>query len=167
MSSQPEIVIRRATPADARGILDCLAAAFEPYRTSYTPDAYLDTVLTEESVAARLRSMQIFVAAAGEQIVGTIACAMQDANEGPLRGMSVLPEWLGRGIAAQLLAAAETELDEEGCTCITLDTTAPLQCAMRFYENHGYRRSGKTTDFFGMTLHEYGKAAPFGRARRT
>ncbi len=28
---------------------------------------------------------------------------------------------------------------------------------MRFYEKHGYRRSGRITDFFGMALHEYGK----------
>jgi ribosomal protein S18 acetylase RimI-like enzyme len=153
------VVIRRATAADARGILECLAVAFEPYRTSYTRGAYLDTILNEEALAARLASMQIFVAAAGDQIVGTIACAVQDGDEGHLRGMAVLPEWLGRGIAERLLRAAETELVRQGCVRITLDTTEPLQRAMRFYEKHGYRRSGKTTDFFGMLLHEHVKDA--------
>jgi len=28
---------------------------------------------------------------------------------------------------------------------------------MRFYEKHGYRRSGKVSDFFGMPLVEYAK----------
>jgi hypothetical protein len=28
---------------------------------------------------------------------------------------------------------------------------------MRFYEKHGYRRSGKVTDFFGMDLYEFVK----------
>jgi len=28
---------------------------------------------------------------------------------------------------------------------------------MRFYEKHGYRRSGKVSDFFGMPLVEYVK----------
>jgi len=28
---------------------------------------------------------------------------------------------------------------------------------MRFYERHGYRRSGKIGDFFGMALIEYVK----------
>ncbi len=31
---------------------------------------------------------------------------------------------------------------------------------MRFYESHGYRRSGEVTDFFGMPLHEYVKDLP-------
>lgn len=152
-----EVVICRAAVSDSRAILGCLAAAFEPYRTGYTPAAYLDTVLTEETILARLASMQIFVAAAGDRIVGTIACSAQGANEGHLRGMAVLPEWLGRGVAEQLLRAAEAELRQQGCSQITLDTTEPLQRAMCFYEKHGYRRTGKITDFFGMPLHEYVK----------
>src|SRR5271170_2170761 len=91
------LIIRKATAADARAILDCLAAAFEPYRTSYTHDAYLDTVLSEETITARLAVMQVFVAVSGDQIVGTIACARQNADEGHLRGMAVLPQLLGRG----------------------------------------------------------------------
>ncbi len=156
-SKSSNVVIRTATAADARAILDCLAAAFESYRTTYTHDAYLDTVLTEETITARLAVMQVFVAASGDQIVGTIACSKQDASEGHLRGMAVLPEWLGRGIGEKLLHAAEAELIQEGCSRITLDTTDPLQRATRFYEKHGYRRSGKITDFFGMPLHEYVK----------
>jgi len=31
---------------------------------------------------------------------------------------------------------------------------------MRFYEKFGYRRSGKISDFFGMSLFEYGKCLP-------
>ena len=70
------IVIRPATADDSRGILECLASAFEPYRARYTPGAYLDTVLTSETIAQRLESMQVFVAiTADDQIVGTIACS--------------------------------------------------------------------------------------------
>jgi len=32
-----------------------------------------------------------------------------------------------------------------------------LERAMRFYEKHGYRRSSKVSDFFGMPLFEYVK----------
>jgi ribosomal protein S18 acetylase RimI-like enzyme len=160
---EDNIVIRRATAADADGILSCLAIAFEPYRSSYTRGAYLDTVLTPETVLRRLMSMHIFVAAgAGDQVAGTIACAMASATEGHLRGMAVLPEWLGRGIAGKLLRTAEADLAQQGCSRINLDTTDPLQRAMRFYEKHGYRRSGRTTDFFGMPLHEYVKELELG-----
>lgn len=71
--------------------------------------------------------------------------------------MAVLREWHGAGVAAQLLAVTESELRSRHCHRVTLDTTAPLDRAMRFYEKHGYRRSGKIADFFSMPLFEYVK----------
>jgi len=157
-NADDKLTIRQANANDARGILHCLAAAFEPYRARYTEGAYLDTVLTPETILERLQTMRVFVAESDRgEVVGTIACAMVDATEGHLRGMSVLPNRQGRGIAEKLLQAAEHELAQQGCRRITLDTTDPLERAMRFYENHGYRRSGRTIDFFGMSLHEYVK----------
>jgi putative acetyltransferase len=152
------ITIRHAASADAQAILDCLRMAFEPYRTSYTPEAFTDTVLTLETLRHRLSSMFVFVAVAeAGDIVGTVACAVLNAGEGHLRGMAVLPDWQGRGIAERLLQTAESELAARKCARVTLDTTQPLLRAMRFYEKHGYRPSGRITDFFGMPLHEYVK----------
>jgi ribosomal protein S18 acetylase RimI-like enzyme len=71
--------------------------------------------------------------------------------------MAVLPSAHGSGIAGQLLARAEEHLRQAGAQLVTLDTTAPLQRAIRFYEKHGYRASGKISDFFGMPLYEYMK----------
>jgi GNAT superfamily N-acetyltransferase len=68
-----------------------------------------------------------------------------------------LPEWRRLGVAAKLLAAIESYLSARGCKRITLDTTLPLQAAMKFYEKNGYRRSAKIADFFGMPLLEYVK----------
>jgi len=84
---------------------------------------------------------------------------MSDANagEGHLRGMAVLPDWHGSGVAAKLLSAIETWLRSRACKRITLDTTVPLQAATRFYEKHGHHRSGKISDFFGLELVEYVK----------
>lgn len=150
--------IRKATIADAAGILQCLAEAFEPYRKSYTPQGFLDTVLRPETLAQRLKSMTVFVAVSEQGVIaGTVACSVIDQEEGHLRGMAVLSKWQGTGIARRLLARAETELRAKGCRRITLDTTAPLERAMRFYEKQGFRRSGKTQDFFGMPLFEYVK----------
>ena len=153
-----DLTLRRACAADAPAILECLRVAFEPYRNRYSPEAFLDTVLTPETIQQRLGEMFVFVAVdSAGGVVGTIACVVIDGNEGHLRGMAVLPEWQGRGIAEKLLQAAEEELAARGCVRITLDTTEPLLRAVRFYEKHGYRRSGRTTDFFGMPLHEYVK----------
>lgn len=156
MESSIQIVIRSATSRDAEAILRCLAAAFAPYRADYTEGAFADTVLDAETIGVRMRQMHVLVAVAEGRIVGTIAGA-SDGKEGHLRGMAVLPEWQGRGVAAQLLASIENDVRSRDCERITLDTTPPLEPAMRFYEKNGYRRSGKVADFFGMPLIEFTK----------
>lgn len=150
------VVIRPLAPGDHDGILRCLASAFEPYRNAYTREAFADTILSPELLATRAQQMHVIVASTPEGIAGTIAGSFHGAV-GHLRGMSVLPEWQGTGLAVRLLAAIEAWLQGKGCTTVTLDTTLPLQKAMKFYEKHGYTRSGKTADFFGMPLLEYVK----------
>jgi GNAT superfamily N-acetyltransferase len=154
MAPPVEIEIRPASHHDANAILKCLAAAFAPYRSQYSPAAFADTVLGNETIHARLHQMHVLVATAAGNVVGTIS-GTRHAEEGHLRGMAVLPEWRGSGIAAKLLAAIEAWLRSQGCTRITLDTTLPLQPAMRFYEKNGYRRTENISDFFGMPLLEY------------
>jgi ribosomal protein S18 acetylase RimI-like enzyme len=151
-------VIREATRDDAEGILACLREAFEPYRASYTPGAFQDTVLAPKTIGERLAAMTVLVAVTEADVVaGTIACVGSDLQDGHIRGMAVRSKFQGSGLAQQLLTSAESELKRRGCTRITLDTTAPLQRAIRFYEKHGYRASGRVTDFFGMPLFEYVK----------
>ncbi len=154
---EPLIQIRKAMRADTAAVLAVLRAAFAPYESDYTPEGYEDTVLTPQTFIERFKTMSILVAVEGNEIIGTIACAA-NGEEGHLRGMAVVAEHLGKGIAADLLQAAEWELRAKHCKRVTLDTTEPLQRAMRFYEKHGYRRSGRVTDFFGMPLYEYVKA---------
>jgi GNAT superfamily N-acetyltransferase len=150
--------IRRAGAADAEAICNCLRAAFEQYRDRYTPEAFADTVLSMETVHQRLREMAVFVAVDDRgEIVGTVGCTMIDRDEGHLRGMAVLPHAQGHGVAERLLEAAEEALRRQRCRRITLDTTAPLTRAMRFYERNGFRPSGVVRDFFGMSLIEYVK----------
>jgi GNAT superfamily N-acetyltransferase len=123
---------------------------------SYTPEAYADTVLNEASLAERLQRMHVLVASSTEQIAGTIAASLAD-GVGHLRGMAILPECRGKGLAAALLATIEGWLNGHGCKRVTLNTTLPLQAAIKFYEKNGYTRSGRTADFFGMPLVEYVK----------
>jgi ribosomal protein S18 acetylase RimI-like enzyme len=151
------ITILKAHPCDAPAIAECLACAFAPWRLQYTEGAFADTVLSAEGVLRRMTRMTIYIAITpGDEIVGTIACAVLD-RVGHLRGMAVRPEWQGHAIAEELLRAAEDEMRTAGCSRITLDTTAPLERAIRFYLRHGYVSTGRVTDFFGMPLHEYAK----------
>ena len=150
--------IRKATSADACGILACLSAAFEVYRDSYTPAAFADTILTPETIKRRLQEMSVFVETEKSGvIVGTIACGLVNPDEGHIRGMAILPTAQGSGIAAGLLTHAEAHFRQRNCNRISLDTTAPLKRAIRFYERSGFSPSGKVQDFFGMPLYEYVK----------
>ncbi len=156
-NSANDLLIRAADAADAAQIVARLEAAFAPYRGLYTAAAYADTVPDIDGMLRRIAGMHVLVAAAGDQVAGTIAGTLNDQGEGHLRGMAVLPQWQGSGIASQLLVAIEDYLRAQGCHRVTLDTTLPLQRAIRFYQSRGYRRSGVTTDFFGMSLHEYAR----------
>src|SRR5437773_10633717 len=82
--------IRRDTVADCAAILECLLTAFAPYRESYAPEAFSDTVLTPETFRHRLSDMSVVVATstAGE-VVGTVAYKVLKSGEGHLRGMAV------------------------------------------------------------------------------
>ena len=156
MESSPGITIRSATMEDAKGIQKCLAAAFEPYRTQYSPGAFADTVPDDEAMLRRLQQMHVLVALENGNVAGTISIARHD-ERGHLRGMAVLPERRGTGVAAKLLAVSEAYLRSSGCKKVTLNTTVPLESAIRFYEKNGYQRLGNVGDFFGMPLLEYVK----------
>lgn len=157
-SEQHSYSVRKAASQDRDAILSCLAAAFGPYRSEYTPGAFADTVLKEETVQRRVSEMCVFVAVSDGEVVGTIACTNVSSDEGHLRGMAVLPQRQGTGVALALLEAAEAELRRRGCKRVTLDTTEPLTRAIRFYEKNGYFASGRVSDFFGMPLYEYAKS---------
>ena len=155
VQSKIAVEIRQAREGDEQAILKCLAEAFEPYRMQYTRGAYADTVLDDTSLRARMQTMQVMVAVSNGEVVGTVAGAESHTGEGHLRGMAVLPSYKGAGVSARLLSAIEAWLKMRGCSRVTLHTTQPLLAAMRFYQKHGYSRSGGASDFFGMSLIEY------------
>ena len=157
MQQSVQISIRRATDADIDGILACLQLAFEPYKASYTPAAYEDTVPTLIGVEQRLREMCVLVAVnRANEILGTLAYQAMKNNEGHLRGMAILPQWQRHGLAKRLLERAESDLRERNCSRCTLDTTPQLRDAIRFYESNGYIATGKS-DLFGVPLIDYAK----------
>jgi GNAT superfamily N-acetyltransferase len=151
-------VVRRAREEDAAWILETLRDAFEPYRERYTAGGFADTVLTPAALAARMAEMSVFVAT-GEDgaVVGTIGVATH-GREAHLRGMAIRPATQRHGVGQRLLRRALDEASLAGCSRVTLDTTAPLEGAMRFYEAAGFARTGRVQDFFGMPLFEYARA---------
>src|SRR5260370_18734858 len=114
-TSRDEFVIRPASAADAGVILQCLRAAFAPYRSQYTPQGYLDTVMTPDTLLQRLTSMTVLVAVTAQgHVVGTIGGAVVSSSEGHLRGMAVLPGWHGPGTPQLLPGPIQKHLAGKG-----------------------------------------------------
>lgn len=158
------ITVRRARETDAEKVSACLEAAFASYRPQYTCLAYEDTVVTPNEVRVRMREMSVYVAGVPDfEVVATVGSSIS-GKDGHLRGMAVLPAWQGHFIADHLLRSVEDDLAEAGCERLTLDTTLPLERAIRFYERNGFTPSGRVTDFHGMPLYEYVK--PLSARRR-
>jgi ribosomal protein S18 acetylase RimI-like enzyme len=148
---------RRAKPSDAEQIVECLSAAFAPFKAAYAPGAFADTVPSGQAVLERIRDGIVLVAVQADGVVAGTLAGMVTGSEGHLRGMAVRSAWQGSGLAQRLLSAMESELAARGCKRITLDTTAPLLRASAFYSKNGYRRTGRVTDFYGMALFEWEK----------
>jgi len=145
--------IRAARASDTGPVLNVLRTAFRPYRSEYTLTAYQATVLNATMLRRRLRSMSVLVALSGSGVVvGTIGVKTISRDQAHLRGMAVLPRYQGRGVAAALLRAAVRTARASGARRLTLETTAPLVRAERFYLRHGFRRTGRTRRWGGMRL---------------
>jgi RimJ/RimL family protein N-acetyltransferase len=150
--------LRHAKPSDVWQIVECLSAAFAPFRAAYTSAAFVDTVPSGEGVLGRTRDGIVLVAVQPDGVVAGTLAGTVAGSDGHLRGMAVRAPWQGSGLARRLLQAMESELAARGCTRITLDTTAPLLQATAFYTKNGYRRTGCVADFYGMALFEWEKA---------
>ncbi len=147
--------VRPAREPDLPSMISCLSSAFEPFRELYTPEAYLHTTLNEELGRERLASMHVLVAVdSNQRVIGTLTWHLKGEGWGHLRGMAVLPESQGTGVAQALLDQALAALRDEGCHRVTLRTTRPLARAVHFYEKNGFRDSGVVADFHGMPVIE-------------
>jgi len=154
-----DFIIRKAIPSDANSIHKVLLAAFEEFRHYYTPEGFADTVMSEEAVIERMKEMELYLATDQKQnIIGTIGWQKINSKETHIRGMAVIPDRQGKnGPATALLRIVEKNAWTEGCTLLTLDTTAILERAQNFYKKHGFKKTRKTGDFFGSTIYEFAK----------
>jgi GNAT superfamily N-acetyltransferase len=105
--------------------------------------------------------MSVWVAVReNQQVVGTVALKSVSRHRGHLRGMAVLPEFQGTGLASALLRTAIRAAAKNGERRVTLETTEPLERATQFYLRHGFRTSGRRRQWGGMKLIEFERAVP-------
>jgi RimJ/RimL family protein N-acetyltransferase len=143
-----EVVIRRATPADAAALVELGRAV------SAEPEGWLITRSAWRSVGEErryLRSLRrsphaaIFVAEAPEGIVARLSIA-RDAHPSSRHvadvGLMVAASHRRRGIGRALLGAAEEWARGVGVTKIELHVFPHNDAAIALYESVGYEREG-------------------------
>ena len=123
-----EVVVRRATPADAAGAADVwlrsFSAALPGVRRAHSDDEVRGWI-REVVVPER----ETWVADAGGTVVGVLVL-----SPGELDQLYLDPAWRGRGLGDRLVALAK-ERHPGGLSLWTFQVNGP---AMRFYERHGF-----------------------------
>ena len=146
------MTVRRAEPADARGIAEVHTRTWQAAYRHVFPADVLDSLDVEERVRGWLErietDMAVWVAETEDGIVGFVAAGASRTEDGfgELYAIYVLPEAWGSGAATALMATFKDWLAEEGYTTAMLWVLADNTRARRFYEREGWRADGARVD---------------------
>lgn len=132
-----EFEVRRATPDDARAISGILYAAFEPFKSEYTPDAFAYTTPGPDLIEPRFAEGPIWVAVENGRIIGTVS-GLADGDRFYIRSMAVRPGLQRGGVGQALLETIEEFAARQGYRRLYLYTTFVLPGARRLYEKNGF-----------------------------
>ena len=81
----------------------------------------------------------IWLAKAGEEIVGSAALMNEGHGIFELAKMSVTKSWQGKGISKMLIETCLKKAKEIGAIKVTLFSNHQLQAALKLYEKYGFR----------------------------
>jgi ribosomal protein S18 acetylase RimI-like enzyme len=147
----PEVIIRPAGIEDAATVAQLLTELNRTVgivgvdREHEKLPEYAD--VTREQMAARLRGVQgietVLVAYADREPAGFTSLRIipyldQDSPYAEVTQLHVRPQFRRRGIASQLVEAAERRAVEAGATCLHILTGVDNENAQAFYRNAGY-----------------------------
>lgn len=131
--------IRAATKAD-------LAEVYQLEYVAFGEHGYPDFFLRQ---AWDLWPGSLLVAESERELQGYVLAGRgEKVNEGWILSLAVAPAARGRGLGRQLLQAAVTALEEQGCARIKL-TVLPDNPALQLYQRLGFAEAGRENDYFG------------------
>ncbi|MFN2466520.1 MAG: N-acetyltransferase family protein [Gaiellaceae bacterium] len=167
---EEEVTTRVASAADAPVIAEILTEAVEGYRAwapEWSPpprdqeEAFLGPALSRSDV-------WFLLAIRDGKAVGHVALSpfTMVQPEPPPAGtvnlwqLFVRPPWQGRGVATELMRAAEAEAWRRGFTRMRLWAPRDAARARRFYEREGWTATGSThsSASVGLPLVQYARA---------
>jgi GNAT superfamily N-acetyltransferase len=144
--------VRRAEPADARGIAEVHTRTWQAAYRHVFPAEVLNSLDVQERVHGWLErleaDMDVWVAETERGIVGFVAAGPSRTEDGPgeLYAIYVLPEAWSSGAGSALMAAFKDWLEREGYPTAMLWVLADNPRARRFYEREGWRVDGERVD---------------------
>jgi N-acetylglutamate synthase-like GNAT family acetyltransferase len=150
------IKIRKATLNDVQEIHDLLSNSFTPYYQYYTYKAYNETVVPPVTIKKRIKGQktEILVASYRNKIVGTVSIEIQKDRRLYIRSMAVKHEFQNKGIGGQILEEIDKIALIEHSKIISLECFEPLSKAVSLYKKVGFKLSGKTRNYHGITIFE-------------
>jgi ribosomal protein S18 acetylase RimI-like enzyme len=135
------IEIRPFVSADRDEFAELVASVLSEYGFS------VDPVLEADLVDPTASYDSIWIAAAGEKIVGSVAVRLLTGGTvAELKRMYVDPAHRGHGLGNALLQRAISSARDQQCHEIVLDTATAMTAAQQLYESAGFARTGTRTE---------------------
>ena len=125
-----DLAIRRATPRDRRAVLEMV-------RTNWGGGDYLPHVFDRW---VRSRRHPLYVACAGERVVGVARLAWLAPHEAWLETLRVAPRWRRRGVGRALMEYRIARAREKGARRIAFSTAYDNVAIHRAARHLGFRR---------------------------
>lgn len=140
----PPLTIRPASKADLPEVLRLYAQpALDDGKVVTLPEA--ERIFDR---MARYPAYQVYVAVAGDNIVGTFALLIMDnlghlgTSSGVVEDVAVDPLIQGQGVGKTMMAYAIERCRERGCYKIVISSNFKRPKAHAFYESLGFERHG-------------------------
>lgn len=142
--------IRLASPADASAVNELLDQLGYPQDDEAATADRIQTWADDPALAA-------YVAESDGDVLGVVAVHVapffqRDGSWARIVALVVSPRARRRGIATQLMSAAESFATTRGCVRIDLNSANHRHDAHAFYQHHGYTNQSSTSTRFLRSL---------------
>ncbi|MPN02020.1 hypothetical protein SDC9_149233 [bioreactor metagenome] len=134
-----QILLRRATGADAPAVLAVTHAAFDLYAKEVRKRESIAALFeTLEDVTADIKNKYVYVCELDGEIVGSVRITILDKGIAYLSRFSISPDAQNLGLGGLLMEKIRTECAKMGVRAIALHTASKMRSTVAFYLKNGY-----------------------------
>ncbi|MBA3673830.1 MAG: GNAT family N-acetyltransferase [Chitinophagaceae bacterium] len=140
-------------------IHEILSNSFVYYKSQYTKEAYNATVISIEEIKHRIntKEYQVLLAWYADNIAGTASIKITEDKNLYICSMAVKPAYQGKSIGWSILQEVEQIAKQKKCNALLLQTFEPLASAIKLYKKFGFAATGKSRNYYGITIFEMKK----------